>query len=31
LEISSTPGMGTKIVLHFPASRVVGSRQVAAA
>ncbi len=31
LEISSTPGMGTKIVLHFPAARVAGSRQVAAA
>jgi two-component system cell cycle sensor histidine kinase PleC len=31
MEISSVPGSGTKIVLHFPASRVSGGRQVAAA
>ncbi|MEO8300500.1 MAG: HAMP domain-containing sensor histidine kinase [Rhizomicrobium sp.] len=31
LEISSTPGSGTKVVLHFPASRVPGSQQIAAA
>jgi signal transduction histidine kinase len=31
LEISSLPGSGTRIVLHFPASRIPGSQQVAAA
>jgi signal transduction histidine kinase len=31
LEISSTPGTGTKIVLHFPASRVASGQQIAAA
>ena len=31
LEISSIPGNGTRIVLHFPAGRVAGSQQVAAA
>jgi signal transduction histidine kinase len=31
LEISSVPGSGTRIVLHFPASRIPGSQQVAAA
>ena len=30
LEITSTPGSGTKIVLHFPASRINPSRKVAA-
>jgi len=31
LEISSVPGSGTRIVLHFPASRIPGGQQVAAA
>jgi two-component system cell cycle sensor histidine kinase PleC len=30
LEITSTPGSGTKIVLHFPASRINPGRKVAA-
>jgi len=30
LEITSTPGSGTKIVLHFPASRINPSRKVSA-
>ena len=30
LEITSTPGSGTKIVLHFPASRINSGRKVAA-
>ena len=31
MEISSIPGCGTRIVLHFPAGRVSGGQQVAAA
>ena len=31
MEISSIPGSGTRIVLHFPADRVSGGQQVAAA
>jgi signal transduction histidine kinase len=31
LEINSVPGSGTRIVLHFPASRILGGQQVAAA
>jgi signal transduction histidine kinase len=31
LVISSEPGSGTRIVLHFPASRILGGQQVAAA
>jgi len=31
MEISSDPGSGTRIVLRFPASRIVGGQQVAAA
>ncbi|HYS44989.1 MAG TPA: HAMP domain-containing sensor histidine kinase [Rhizomicrobium sp.] len=31
LEISSAPGCGTKIVMHFPASRLAVGRRVAAA
>ena len=31
MEISSDPGSGTRIVLRFPANRIVGGQQVAAA
>ena len=31
LEISSAPGSGTQIVMHFPAGRIVTGRRVAAA
>jgi len=31
MDISSDPGSGTRIVLRFPASRIVGGQQVAAA